>query len=206
MKIIDLISKQALLVTTWLLSILYCCLTGGFHDNWSPHWWSYWWWRLKPIKKSDRLVGGEQCEIRELPTSPLGFTSLLLALILPLILGPLPVILLHIVLPCASCLPNPTRLKYALPLNFSTTSHFSGGATCSASPSSPSSSPSPTRPTWSSLRSSSTGLEAFCLMFWSSSSYNQRLIYILGRLLPNILTIHEARMNPLKSFSSSWWR
>ena len=49
-----------------------------------------------------------------MPSSPLGFTSLLLALVLPLLLGPLPVLLLHLVLPFAPCLPKPTRSNGSL--------------------------------------------------------------------------------------------
>ena len=73
------------------------------------------WWKCLElnISKTDRLVGEDHCEIRELPNSPLGFTSVLLALLLPLLLGPLPVLILHLVLPFASCLPTPTRLNDA---------------------------------------------------------------------------------------------
>ena len=47
-------------------------------------------------------MGEEQCSIREPPSSPLGLASLVAVLLLPLLLGPLPLLLAHLLLrPCS---------------------------------------------------------------------------------------------------------
>ena len=65
----------------------------------------------KPIWKQIGLL--EESTVRSVSCQVLLWVSPLssLALLLPLLLGPLPVLLLHLVIPFPSCLPNSTRLS-----------------------------------------------------------------------------------------------